>query len=194
VSNTSATGGYLRGVSGPIDGLALRRFVGSAIAGVSGIDPTLVRPAWQPNPPPMPGIETNWVAYAITSRKIDNDPYQKERIDGSGSIYLRHEEIEFLLTFYGPDCLQNAADLRDSFKVSQNLETFFLNNMTIVRFGDIMHVPELYNDRWYDRADMTMLIRREVNRVYPILSILKAQGSIVANKEFSVIESNFETK
>jgi hypothetical protein len=48
----------------------------------------------------------------------------------------------------------------------------------VVGFGDIIHAPELVNDRFVDRADITMTLRRQIVRSYPILSFLAAQGTI----------------
>lgn len=180
--NTSATGGYLSQTSGPLDGLDLRRFIGSVLVGVSGLAPELVRPAWQQNPPPVPGIDVNWMAFGITSRRADNDPYQAEKSGGDGSIMLRHEELDILLTFYGPGCLQKAADVRDGFELTQNTESLLLAGMAYIDLSDVIHAPELVNDRWFDRADATLTIRREVRREYRVLSFVGAGGGVKANR------------
>lgn len=189
--NTSATGGYLQQSSGPIEGLDLRRFIGTLLVGVSGFTTGLVRPSWQQNPPPMPSIGTNWMAFGITSRKADNAPYQVEKADGLGAIMLRHEELEILLVFYGPDCLQKAAEVRDGFYISQNTEALFLAGMAYIDLSDIIHAPELVNDRYFDRADATLTIRREVRRDYPILSFVSANGTLHADRGINTLAVNW---
>ncbi len=180
--NTSATGGYLQQVSGPLEGLDLRRFIGTLLVGVSGFAPGMVRPSWQQNPPPLPSIDTNWMAFGITSRSADANPYQVEKADGLGALMLRHEEIEILLVFYGPDCLQKASEIRDGFYISQNTESLQLAGMAYIDLSNIIHAPELVNDRYFDRADTTLTIRREVRREYSVLNFMSASGVINANR------------
>jgi hypothetical protein len=178
----SSTGGYLQQVSGPTEGLDLRRFIGTMLAGVSGISSTLVRPAWQTNPAPVPGIDTNWMAFAILARRADNDPYQIETNSGLGLSMIVHEEMDVLLTFYGPDCIQKAAETRDGFELSQNSESLKIAGMVCVDLSDIIHAPEMVNGRYFDRADTTMRLRREIRREYAVLNFVSASGYIYANR------------
>lgn len=187
MSNTSATGGYLQQVAGPIEGLDLRRFIGTVLVGVSGFAPEMVRPAWQQNPPPVPNIDTNWMAFGITARRADNDPYQVEKDDGQGTLMLRHEELDIMLAFYGPDCLQKAAEVREGFELTQNTESLLLAGMAYIDLSDIIHAPELVNDRYFDRADTTLTIRREVRREYRILNFVSANGAIHANRDVTTM-------
>ena len=80
MSNTSATGGYLSPVYPEITGLELRRTIGEILVGISGLEATLVRPAYQENPPPSPSINVNWLAFFIQERRGDANSYQKEVI------------------------------------------------------------------------------------------------------------------
>lgn len=189
--NTSATGGYLQQVAGPLEGLDLRRFIGTVLVGVSGFEPELVRPAWQQNPPPVPNIDTNWMAFGITARRADNDPYQVEKDDGLRTLMLRHEELDIMLAFYGPDCLQKAAEVREGFELTQNTESLLLAGMAYIDLSDIIHAPELVNDRYFDRADTTLTIRREVRREYRILNFVSAYGAIHANRDVTTLSRDW---
>lgn len=189
--NTSATGGYLQQVAGPLEGLDLRRFIGTVLVGVSGFAPELVRPAWQQNPPPVPNIDTNWMAFGITARRADNDPYQVEKDDGLRTLMLRHEELDIMLAFYGPDCLQKAAEVREGFELTQNTESLLLAGMAYIDLSDIIHAPELVNDRYFDRADTTLTIRREVRREYRILNFVSANGAIHANRDVTTLSRDW---
>ncbi len=191
MSNTSATGGYLQQVAGPLEGLDLRRFIGTVLVGVSGFAPEMVRPAWQQNPPPIPGIDTNWMAFGITARRADNDPYQVEKEDGQRTLMLRHEELDIMLAFYGPDCLQKAAEVREGFELTQNTESLLLAGMAYIDLSDIIHAPELVNDRYFDRADTTLTIRREVRREYRILNFVSANGAIHANRDITTLSRDW---
>lgn len=189
--NTSATGGYLQQVAGPLEGLDLRRFIGTVLVGVSGFAPEMVRPAWQQNPPPIPGIDVNWMAFGITARRADNDPYQVEKDNGQGTLMLRHEELDIMLAFYGPDCLQKAAEVREGFELTQNTESLLLAGMAYIDLSDIIHAPELVNDRYFDRADTTLTIRREVRREYRILNFVSAYGAIHANRDITTLSRDW---
>lgn len=189
--NTSATGGYLQQVVGPLEGLDLRRFIGTVLVGVSGFAPEMVRPAWQQNPPPVPNIDTNWMAFGITARRADNDPYQVEKDDGLRTLMLRHEELDIMLAFYGPDCLQKAAEVREGFELTQNTESLLLAGMAYIDLSDIIHAPELVNDRYFDRADTTLTIRREVRREYRILNFVSANGAIHANRDITTMSRDW---
>lgn len=189
--NTSATGGYLQQVAGPLEGLDLRRFIGTVLVGVSGFEPEMVRPAWQQNPPPVPSIDTNWMAFGITARRADNDPYQVEKDDGLRTLMLRHEELDIMLAFYGPDCLQKAAEVREGFELTQNTESLLLAGMAYIDLSDIIHAPELVNDRYFDRADTTLTIRREVRREYRILNFVSANGAIHANRDITTLSRDW---
>lgn len=189
--NTSATGGYLQQVAGPLEGLDLRRFIGTVLVGVSGFEPEMVRPAWQQNPPPVPNIDTNWMAFGITARRADNDPYQVEKDDGLRTLMLRHEELDIMLAFYGPDCLQKAAEVREGFELTQNTESLLLAGMAYIDLSDIIHAPELVNDRYFDRADTTLTIRREVRREYRILNFVSAYGAIHANRDVTTLSRDW---
>lgn len=193
MSNTSATGGYLLQTAASIDGLDLRRFLGAFIVGVSGLPAEYVRPAWQPNPAPVPGIDVDWAAFGITNRRADSDPYIEQNADGPESTLSRQEDLDILVTFYGPNCLDRAAQFRDGTDLTQNTESLFLSGMGIADISDIVHAPELVNERWFDRCDLTITIRREIKREYRILNFVSAYGEIDANRGTETLSREWAT-
>jgi hypothetical protein len=189
-NDTSATGGYLLDANETLEGQDLRRFLQRLIAGITNLDGTRVRQSWQQNPPPVPDINTDWCGFGITGRRAEFDG--RVYLDELGTTYLyRHEELDVLCTFYGPDCLDYAAILRDGLLLSQNREPLLLNGMGLVGCADILHSPELINDRFYDRADMTMTLRRLVTRTYPILDFASASGVIETDEETPTLTETF---
>lgn len=181
--NSSATGGYLTQTSSSIDGQALRRFLQSVIVGVTGLNAALVRPMWQQNPPPIPSIDVDWCGFAIMTQRPEKGAFH-EQLDAGGATLLRHEELDLLCAFYGPNCLVNAGLLRDGLElIAQNREQLFLAGMGVNGFSDITHAPELVNDRFFDRADITMTIQREIRRSYDILHFVGASGNVTANRD-----------
>lgn len=189
-SNTSATGGYLFETGAPPQNdESLRRFIHDVIAGVTCLDNELVRPGWDRNPQPIPGIDTDWVSFSIVEQRPDNEPWQGEEDDVL--CMIRHEEVDVLCNFYGPNTQSFAGILRDGMYLSQNRDQLTSVGMGLVGFSATIHVPELLNDRYFDRTDITMTLRREIRREYPILSFLGVDGQINVNRGDSKFVENF---
>ena len=168
------------------------------LAGISGFSSDLVRPAWQANPVPVPDINVNWMAFAILSRRAENDPYQVANNSGlptgqAGLTMIVHEDLDILLTFYGPDCLQKAAETRDGFELSQNTEALRLAGMACAELSDIIHAPELVNGRFFDRADTTLTLRREIRREYAVLDFVSSSAGIFANRADTTLHVSLST-
>ena len=189
--NTSATGGYLLPSGNSIDGQDLRRFLQSIIVGVTGLDGALVRQSFHQNPAPIPGIDIDWCAFFIASQKADANPYIEERTDLSARL-IRHERLTVQCALYGPHCLDHAGQLRDGLYLSQNRDALKIAGIGLVDCTDLLHVPELVNDRYYDRADVSLLFNREVRRDYPVLSFLAASGTIYTDG--SILQRNWSTQ
>jgi hypothetical protein len=192
-TNTSATGGYLVPEADPLvlEGQALRRFLHGVVVGVTALSDELVRQQWQPNPPPIPGIDVDWCAFGITDQRRDFDPFFDQQ-DTGGTLMRRHEECDILCIFYGPNCQSYANRLADGLYVAQNRDAMSSVGMGLIGFSDVVHVPELINERWFDRADVTWSIRREIVREYPVLHFLGAYGEIAANRAETTIIKDWE--
>lgn len=178
MSNTSATGGVLTQTAGPAEGQTLRRFLQTLVAGVTGLTGDKVRQSWQPNPPPVPAIDVDWCGISIVASRADENAYVQP-LSAGGAYLVRHEELDVLCAFYGPGCMDNAGRLRDGLQLSQNRETLLLADMGLVGCSDMIHTPELVNDRYFDRADLTMTLRRKVKRTYAILSFVSVNGVVI---------------
>lgn len=185
--NTSATGGYLlpdNNIPAPLEDDALDDFLHDVVAGITGLDPTLVRPRWQFEVPDMPDRTINWCAFGIMSRSadtFDSSIHQPATPDANGSDLLQRQEmLNLMVSFYGPNCQATGAQLRDGLGVAQNREQLFLAGMGLVSVGDLTKAPELVKDAWLQRADLPLVIRREVRREYPVLNLLSAQALLIA--------------
>lgn len=185
--NSSATGGYLRPTNVALDNNALKRFIHGVLAGVTGIDNTLVRPSYQANPPPIPDLNVNWAAFAITNKRTVAQPWFSQG-DGDGTL-SSNELFDVLVTFYGPDCMGYAAVLRDGLQIQQNSDALVAAGMAVLGTTDITYIPELINDRWFERADITVNLNRDLSRTYDILTLLGIEGTLyfddVATEQFS---------
>jgi len=184
MSNTSATGGYLVPTSGaPLEDDALDDFFHGVVAGITGLANTVVLPRWQTEPPQFP--TGDWVAFGIMSRKADTFAYVGHDGDaaaGQGEdTMIRHEELELLCSFYGPNCQAYGAKLRDGLSIAQNREPLFLANMGLMAVGDLLRAPEMLKNKWVPRAELPFWVRREIQRTYPVLNLLSADGSVVSS-------------
>jgi hypothetical protein len=186
VSNNSSTGGYLVPSSAPpLEDVALDAFLQGAVVGMTGLPNTLVRPRWQPTSPKELEATTDWCAIGIVSETPEYSAYTKHfrgepsnPNDPAGQGYdeqIRHDVLEVMATFYGPNSRGNANMFRAGLEVGQNQESFFLQNMNLVSTDcKMINVPELINEKWFRRIDITFNVRREIDRTYPILNILSA--------------------
>jgi hypothetical protein len=190
LSNDSSTGGYLSPSSAPpLEDTALDFFLQGAIVGIIGLPVDMVRRRWQPTVPKEPENTVDWCAIGVVSETPEYSAYTRHwrgepsnPNDHAGQGYdeqIRHEVLEIMASFYGPNSRGNAKLFRDGISVAQNRESFYLQNMNFVSTDcKMVNAPELINEKWFRRVDLTFLIRREIDRTYPVLNILSAPITI----------------
>lgn len=160
------------------------RFLQQFVVGITGLDGTMVRPRWQPEPPNIPTAGTAWAAIGVTSRPSDTYPYTREVLDDDGGYteLQRHEEISLLCSFYdlgsGAEADGFASLLRDGLAIDQNREPLFLAGMGLISAGEPTAVPVLLKSRWLYRVDLGVGIRRIIVRRYPVRTILSEVGTL----------------
>lgn len=179
----SSTGGYVaptNALPAPLEDAALDDFLHDVVAGITGLANDLVRPRWQEEPPNLPPRNVDWCAFGVMRRKADTFAVVQHQAAGQGADRVtRHEELDLLASFYGPNCQAYGARLRDGLAVAQNREALFLAGMGLIAVGDVTRAPELIKAKWLSRADLPFQIRREVRREYPILNLISATGAII---------------
>lgn len=191
--NNSSTGGYLQPANSPapLEGQALLRFFQQIIVGITGLDGSFVRPYFQAEPPNVPEQGNAWAAFKIARRPSDEYPFigRLPYAPDDGSDHLqRHEELNIATTFYdtgstGVNDTGSLADnysalLRDGLAVPQNREPLFLAGMGLTKIGDLIVVPELLKKRWQYRVDFEFSVNRQINRHYPVNTLVSATGTI----------------
>lgn len=179
MSNNSATGGYLSPTPSALfpGGLTLTQFIQTVLVGISGLAKPMVRPAWQVAPPEQPDLSVNWLAFALEVTNPDTFAYTELEEDGSYSLQ-RQQQIEIKCSFYGPDAMENSAILQDGFQITQNLEVLQASKMGFGYSTQGLNMPDLVNERWIPRVIMSVFLRREIERTYPVLGLLSAEGTI----------------
>ncbi len=185
MANTSATGGYLSPavVSPPLEGDDLDAEFQKAVVGITGLTGQMVRPRWQPGNPKQPEPTVDWCAIGITTQTPDATPHIQHSGAGNGKDTLkRHELINVLCTFYGPNSKRYAATMRDGIEMPQNLDVLALVNIGLISVGDIQAVPELINQQWIKRYDLPLTFSRQVVREYAVLNILSANPILISDE------------
>lgn len=194
MANDSSTGGYLvqqltpfwqqNPPLGPLlalEGTVLEDFISALLVGLTGLDQTLVRPAWQPEPPNTPALGSDWVAHQIIDSDPDFNAVELHNDDGQGNMndtFIRHEEITWRLSCIGPNAWKYAGLIRDGLQVEQNRAVLISVGMGLVECGRATPAPMLVKDRYRYRVDLSLTLKREIQRTVPIDSLASASGTL----------------
>lgn len=177
MENTSATGGYLMpgGPAPPTGDSVLDGVLQTVLTGITGLPGDLVRLLWQASPTETPPSGTDWCAFGVLSVTQNASPVITH--DGAGDgvdVYRRHMDIEVLVSFYGPNARLYGQILSDGMYVPQNSEAMRTVQMAFISASALTAAPELLNQQWIRRYDLTILLRRQVVSTYQVLNILSA--------------------
>jgi hypothetical protein len=181
---------YIPATTNPAEGNEFDDLLGDAIADIVGLNrDKLVRPRWQIDAPISPGPEIDWCGHGIVNVTPDNDSFLLT--DGTDGVLTRNETCEWAISMYGPTSGRNCALLRDGLQVPANREVLRASGVAVQSEGSIVRAPELVDDRWYDRHDLTLTLVREIRRSYRILSFVSASGIIHGHGPDPTIDSTF---
>lgn len=181
--NNSSTGGYLTPATSPapVQDDTLDDALGDMVAAITGLSrDTAVLPRFQEEPPNLPAAGSDWVAIGVQDSEPDfNAAVSHSSSAGTGADTLqRNEVLDLLCSFYGPNAKANAALLSDGLQVPQNREVLRTQNMAVVDTGKPTRGPVLLKNKWTNRVDLTVRLRRLTLRVYPILDLAAANGTV----------------
>lgn len=171
MSNTSATGGFLR--LSPVPGQReIEDVFHDCIAGVTGLPGDLVRPRWQPDPPREPNTDANWCAFGITAYTPLNFPVVEHHGEGEGRDTITdHENLSVLASFYGPGHMDLARIMRRGLHIAQNRQCLRANGLAFVRAGTIIPVPALVGAGWRARADLPLTFQLVTRSTAAVLNL-----------------------
>jgi hypothetical protein len=184
--NDSSTGGFLAPSGGFLvaEDNALDALLQALVVGVTAIPGNLVRPRWQPVPPPQPEAGTDWCAIGVTDEDPEPNVSTVHTATGNGfSTTYENDIVTVLASFYGPTARGNANLLRSGMMVGQNRETLLVNtNLALMAIpGKSTFVPEIVNNVTVRRVDIEMRFRRRTILVWPIENLLAAKGTIATD-------------
>lgn len=157
--------------------LTLIQFIQTVLVGVSGLPGPLVRPNWQRDPPANPDIDVTWMGIELETSAPDANGYLGTNAAGV-TTYQRQEQLEIACQIYGPDAFETAGLIRDGFQIPQNRYALTGAKMGFVEASTARHVPDLVNERFIDRWVMSVILRRQIQSVYAIPTLLSASGNI----------------
>ncbi|GAB2938248.1 phage neck terminator protein [Hafnia psychrotolerans] len=177
MSNDTTVAGWLTPTGDPPDDdEALERKLSDWILGLSGLPDGYVRPRWTPIQPPQLPQDTNWCAFGILGISDDANPAFQNQTDDSAEMW-KHEQIECMASFYGPSSQGIGSQFRDGLMISQNNAQLNTLSLSLGTFTKLVPAPELINNQWVRRYDITIYLRRKLIRTYGIKTFLSAPVS-----------------
>jgi len=164
----------------PAEDDALDNVLHDLIAGVTGLDGSLVRPMWQFTLAQQLEQTGNWCAFGVMSSVPDANPVVEHLFGDditapAGDRVIRHEELEVLVSFYGPGAKSNVGLLRDGLAVEQNRYAARAAGLYFVDMEPARNAPDFINQQWIRRWDTSLRFRRMVARVYGVNNIVAAE-------------------
>lgn len=192
----SSTGGFLApSVAPPADDDALDAVLQALVVGIVGLDPNLVRPRWQEQPPPVPEPSVDWVSIGVIDEQPEPNISQSHVSAGDGStISYDVDIVTVLASFYGPTVRGLGKRLRTGIMIPQNRETLYNSGLALMEMpGNLTFIPEEINNQTLRRADLQLRFRRRTTIVWPILNIVEVVGTIASDKDNGGLADTLQT-
>jgi hypothetical protein len=123
----------------------------------------------------------------------DSGPFDQS--SGGYDALQTHELTNILCSFYGPNAAQFASYLQRGLFIDQNQAVLRINGVGLVEVGELRHIPELIKDRWWQRSDFEIILRREIRYDYDVRNLLRSTGEITAQPpgETRLVEDDYDT-
>lgn len=176
MSNDSTVRGYLTPVAGnPKYDEELEREISRWIRGVSGLQANLVFPRWTDPQPQIPKNGVTWCGFGITT--VPQPLSQSDvQVSQEKSEQWTWEQVTVICCFYGPLGSSTASTFRAGIFVEQNNAELNLSGLSLVDAGTIYNLPELINNQWVRRYDLTVTLSRKNTRTYNVKTLISASA------------------
>jgi hypothetical protein len=152
------------------------------VVGVCGIiDPSTVRPRWQPEPALQPAFGANWVSFGLTRSEPDENAATGLTTSAAPEFILERDEIHtFLISFCGPSSCAISHQFFDGAQINQNFEAagFQSFNVGMVSVDSPQNVSMQIHERWVTAWDVALKLRRRIRRVYEVAPIAQINGGL----------------
>ncbi|HDU2896806.1 TPA: hypothetical protein RFF92_001635 [Klebsiella aerogenes] len=180
MSNDSTEPGYLTPVgSEPDYDEELERQLSRWVRGVTGMPANMVYPRFTDPQKKIPPNGKTWCGFNFSTLSRPGMPANIQ-VSEEQSEQWSWEGIQVLLCFYGPGGSAMATRFRDGIFIEQNSDTFRrISGLSLVDAGDIRNLPELINNQWVRRYDVTVTLSRKNTRTYNVKSIVGPNVTIV---------------
>lgn len=167
-SPNSSVVGFLGGASTIPTDQELEDLINPTLAGITGLDKNKqIRPRFSVDPPTVPDRSVNWVAFGI-NRVVSPSQASVFQKDANSAVVIRYQEIELLLSWYGPKASHYAELFRDGILIGQNRDLLAASDLGVVDVGEARKVPELFKEKYLTRYDMLWTLRRRTERTYSV--------------------------
>jgi hypothetical protein len=178
-TNTSASGGILSSQILPLNKNQIEDLLFTIIQGITGYEDSKIVIAYQWVPPGTPELNTDWLGFFLTPSKASNNPQVYHDPGGDGSDVVIEEYAWILrVSFFGPNSLAKAFELRAGLFVEQNRWENLVKNNIEVRYVDTpLFLPYLENLKWVHRADLEVRLTQIAKYKYNVLNVLSGEGS-----------------
>lgn len=170
---------------------ALEDFIQAWLVSITGLTPLpdpiggIVRPAYQPDPPPLPPLGTTWLAFNIKRSKLQWDSIIRHSgaAEGSDSFtaVAKQEDLTLTLTFLGP--LANGMAYRFALGASVNANLMYLRqaNFAFVSATDPVNVSTKLKAKFQRRVDVEVALRRTVQFSYAVQDLAAVSGVLLSD-------------
>jgi hypothetical protein len=168
----------------PLEGQDLNRFFQIWLVGLSGLDPTLVRPERQDEPPNIPDAGQAWCSFNWDRISSDTFPFIGFKTGGGNTFrdLQRHEMLVLNADFLdlGTNGLASfyTALVRDNLIIDDNVAYLQSNGFNLRSASDIEILPVIFKSRWKYRERLPIYIKRNVERQYNTLQTQQASVAI----------------
>lgn len=172
----SRKSGALTPTESPITDGDLDNIFRQIVIALSDLPEQFVRSRWQTAAPTHPPATINWCSVGITEISHD-EPEINHRADGEGnSVLSRQERLVASTRFYGPQAMHYATQVRDGLYIDQNHSLLNDQNMGLIGVSKLNAVADVIYQQWVRRYDLSLIISRQIKRVYAVRHLLSTQG------------------